>query len=173
MKERSAIFLIGFMASGKTTFGKILAEKLQVKFIDLDEEVYMQNGYQNLKTLVGEKGFDFFRETESKTLRSLNTKNCVIATGGGTPCYLDNMEWMKKNGTVVFLKVSEEILFERLCKTDLSVRPLLKNLDADGLKNFIHGKLQERLPVYEQAAIIFDAEKNSVEDLVSLLCKSF
>ena len=143
-----------------------------MKYLDLDKEVCKKYQFESLKSLIEEKGIAFFREAENETLHSLDLENSVLATGGGTPCYYNNMDWLKKNGTVIFLNMSEEKLFERLSKTNLSERPLLKNLDARGLKNFIHEKLQERMKFYSKAEIIFDTDKNSVNDLVALLCKS-
>ena len=149
------------MGSGKTTFGKKLAAKFGLQFIDLDEAIVLHNKLKTgeVKTIaqiISKEGFDYFRKAESETLRSLDLENKVVATGGGTPCYFDNMRWMKENGTVVFLEIEEKILFSRLKKTDLSQRPLLKDFDEEGLKNFISEKLSERLQTYLQAHIVFN-----------------
>ncbi len=169
MVGNSTIFLIGFMGCGKTTFGKKLATKLNLQFVDLDEEVLRLTSSPSLKSLIEEKEIRFFREAESKTLKSLSVDGCVVATGGGTSCYLDNLAYMKGRGVVVYLNVDEGVLFSRLKNTDLDERPLLQNLDADGLRNFIHEKLQERVPVYEQANIIFNPVTQKIEELAELL----
>ena len=171
METQSAIFIIGFMGSGKTTFGKKLAAKLKVDFIDLDESIirYYQSQEENVhsvREIVEQNGLPYFRTIESETLRLIPSNNKVIATGGGTPCHFDNLEWMKRRGRVIFLDVDEGVLFSRLKTTDLEERPLLKDLDEEGLKKFIYDKLQERLPIYKQADIIFNPVKQKIEDLV-------
>ena len=160
------IFLIGFMGSGKTTFGKKLANKLKAEFIDIDALLVAQHNVSGIKELIDVKGMDFFRKAESDVLKSLSTQKAVVATGGGTPCYFDNLDWMKGRGVVVFLKVDEAIIFSRLKNTDLDERPLLKDLNEEGLKLFIHEKLNERIPYYNQADIIFDPVREKTEDLV-------
>lgn len=159
------------MGSGKTTFGKKLATKFSYDAVDLDTEIMLHTDTPSLKTLIEEKEIKFFRVAESKVLKSLVLSNRVISTGGGTPCFFDNMEWMKKNGTVVFLNVDEGVLFSRLKNTDLDERPLLQDLDEVGLRNFIHEKLEERMPFYSQAHLVFDPVNEKIEDLVSRIQK--
>jgi len=163
------VFLIGFMGSGKTTFGKKLAAKLHFKFIDLDSELCLRNGVESVKFFIEHYGIDAFRKTENETLKSLELNNAVISTGGGTPCYFDALEWMKLSGTVVFLSVEEGVILSRLKTTDLLERPLLIGLDDEGLKTFIHEKLQERLPFYQQAHITFDPVRHKIEELLDIL----
>ncbi len=163
------IFLVGFMGAGKTTFGKKLANKLSLQFIDLDEAVCVAYNYASVTAFVEAKGIDFFREAESKTLRNLNIADNVISTGGGTPCYHDSLAWMKEHGTVVYLEMNEKTLFNRLKQSDMNERPLLKGLDDGGLQQFIHDKLTERLPFYSQAHISFNPLKGKVEELVAAL----
>jgi shikimate kinase len=165
-KHKPPVFLIGFMGSGKTTLGKKLATKLKMKFIDLDEAICIRNDFASVKDLIAAKGFDFFRQEESETLKTLLTENKVVATGGGTPSYFDNMEWMKAKGTVVFLEVGEGVIYSRLINTDFEERPLLKNMSEEELKQFIHEKLEERMPFYSKAHIIFDAVNNKLAQLV-------
>lgn len=160
------IFLIGFMGSGKTTFGKKLAAKLALQFVDLDEEVLRLTGSPSLKSLIEEKEIRFFREAESKTLKSISLEGRVVSTGGGTPCFFDNIAYMKSRGIIVFLNVDEGVLFSRLKNTDLEERPLLQNLNEDGLRNFIHEKLAERMPFYKQADILFDPVNQKTEELL-------
>jgi shikimate kinase len=160
------IFLIGFMGSGKSTFGKKLANKLGTGFIDLDEVVVSANKVSGIKELIEVKGMEAFREAESVALKSISAENGVVSTGGGTPCYFDNLEWMKARGVVVFLKVDEGIIFSRLKTTNLDERPLLKSLNDEELKNFIHQKLHERLPYYNQADFVFDPVHEKPDDLL-------
>jgi shikimate kinase len=163
----SPVFLVGFMGSGKTTLGKKLATKLKMKFVDLDEAICIRTDFPSITDLIAEKGFDFFRQEESDTLKSLLPENKVIATGGGTPCYFDNLEWMKMKGTVVYLDVAEGVLYSRLINTDFEERPLLKNMGEAELKTFIHEKLAERLPYYQQAHIVFDSVQQKLPELAA------
>lgn len=165
------VFLIGFMGSGKTTFGKKLAAKLKLNFVDLDEQICIQNEIESINSLIELKGFDYFRQTESETLKSLLIENSLVSTGGGTPCYYDNLDWMKQNGTVVFLQVDEGVLLSRLKNTNLEERPLLKGLDEERLKTFITEKLKDRMPFYEQAHFVFNPVNEMMEVLVEKILK--
>jgi len=164
------VFLIGFMGAGKTTFGKKLAVKLEVPFIDIDVAVCKRSNVPTVKTLIEQKGFEYFREAENDTLKSINLqKPIVVATGGGTPCYFDNMQYMKQNGIVVYMDMDEKTIFNRLKQTNLAERPLLSNLDDDSLRKFIAEKLQERLPFYQQAHITFNTLHGNLDDLAEEL----
>jgi len=83
----------------------------------------------------------------------------VLSTGGGTPCFFNNIELMKKTGTVVWLNTHVEILLDRLLK-EKATRPLLKNIDDKDLKNYIVRKLNERRMYFDQADVIMDNENN-------------
>ena len=160
------IFLIGFMGSGKTTFGRKIATKLGLKFIDLDVALCIKYQVSSVKSLIESKGMEFFREAENETLKSLTLGDVVVATGGGTPCYFGSMDWMKGKGVVIFLNADEGVIYSRLKTTELHERPLLKNLDDRGLKEFIHTKLEERLPYYNRAHIIFDPVNEKMDSLL-------
>jgi shikimate kinase len=162
------IFLIGFMGSGKTTIGKKLAAKLRCEFIDLDAAIEQAEGMY-VRDIINEKGEPYFREVESKTLQQLDLIEKVISTGGGTPYYFGNMDWMKTNGITVYIELDEAALFSRLKMTNLENRPLLKGLNDDGLRLFIHTKMEERGPYYYQAQFFFNPMKESMEDLLNLL----
>ncbi|HWB62937.1 MAG TPA: shikimate kinase [Chitinophagales bacterium] len=164
-----AVFLVGFMGAGKTTFGKKLSNLLGYTFTDLDAQTCAACKFETVKALVEERGIAFFREAERDTLRNLNLDRVVVATGGGAPCFFDNMAWMKQNGTVVYLSVNEGVLYSRLSTTNLEERPLLKGLNETGLKNYIHQTLQERLPFYGQAHIVFSPVDGKPETLVQQL----
>lgn len=147
------IFLIGFMGCGKSTLGKKLAAKMGYDFIDLDHQLEKEVG-----TTVGlyfaEHGETAFREQEKKTLQNYAyPANVVVATGGGAPCYFDNMEWMNENGTTVYISLSPLALAKRL-ESGKDKRPLLKDLDEAQVLSFIEGKLSEREAFYQRAAII-------------------
>lgn len=103
-------------------------------------------------------GEDKFRELEKYHLRKIeHSTGHLVSCGGGTPCFFDNMEWMKKNGIVVYLKASPRYLLDRVME-ETSERPLLKEVNRSELLFYIQKKLNERAPVYEQADIILNAE---------------
>jgi shikimate kinase len=162
------IFLIGFMGSGKTTVGKKLAAKLAYDFIDLDAAIEKEEGMY-IRDIIAERGEPYFREAESKVLKQLDLSDKVISTGGGTPCFFDSMEWMRAQGTVVYIELDEAALYSRLKTTNLEHRPLLKGLDDEGLKAFIHDKLTEREPFYTQAHLRYNPIRESIETLITAL----
>jgi len=146
------IFLIGFMGCGKTTLGKKLAKREGFELVDLDHAIEEATG-STVAAYFSEHGEDAFRKLESETLKNYPYQdNCVIATGGGTPCFFDNMEWMNANGTTVYIELTAISLAKRLEK-GRAKRPLLRNLTAEGVVDFIENKLTERGPFYHQAKI--------------------
>ncbi|MFA6946485.1 MAG: shikimate kinase [Pedobacter sp.] len=158
------VFLIGFMGSGKTTIGKKLANYLKYDFIDLDKVIESRAGMSivNYFELHGEGAF---RELERDILQKTEfPENAIIATGGGAPCFGDNMEWMNKNGLVAYLSLSPKALASRLehSKTD---RPLIRHLKGDELIDFIRKKLQEREEFYNQAKYVVSASDLTAERL--------
>ena len=119
-----ALFLIGFMASGKTTFGKALSKKKNLRFIDLDEYIEQSEG-MSISDIFREYGEEGFRKIERKALLAVaDMQSTVIACGGGTPCFFDNMEVMNDAGTTLFLKASIPVLVERL-HMENAKRPLV------------------------------------------------
>lgn len=161
---------MGYMGAGKTTLGKTLSKSLNLSFIDLD--YYIERRYhKEIRQLFAEKGEDGFRDIERRMLHEVaEFEDVLISTGGGTPCFFDNMQFMNQAGVSVYLKVSVDELAKRLelCK---QTRPVLKNRSGEELKAFISESLKTRLPFYEQAKIIFDAEKMDTEDDVYTISK--
>lgn len=151
------IFLIGYMGAGKTTIGKRLANELGLSFIDLD--CFIENRYQQtVNQLFNQRGETAFRIIEQKLLHEISLfENTLISTGGGAPCFFDNMMFMNNVGTTIYLKVSVKELTNRLelCK---HTRPLLKDKTKQELSDFITNNLIKRENYYSQANIIFDAE---------------
>jgi shikimate kinase len=148
------IYLLGFMGSGKSYLGKWLSEKFNLNFLDLDEflEDTMNLSIPQIFSSIGENEF---RENEANLLRKTAdfSKN-IISCGGGTPCFNDNMKWIKNHGISIYLKTSEELLFKRL-NNQKAGRPLISNMSDDDLKKFISMKLTEREKFYEQADYIY------------------
>ncbi|MFT6323150.1 MAG: shikimate kinase [Halieaceae bacterium] len=143
------------MGVGKTTIGKKLARIMGLEFIDLDGLIEMETGL-SISILVKEFGETYFRELESKLLLKLTKKqNVLVSTGGGAPCFFDNMTMMNENGTTVFLKMDEKSLVNRL-KNKTGSRPLLEGKNELELLDFVKKHVQERLPFYEKAQIEFD-----------------
>ncbi|MEL7160847.1 MAG: shikimate kinase [Bacteroidota bacterium] len=159
------IYLTGFMGAGKSHDGRRLAEALNRPFIDLDDRIEAA-ARQSISSIFAEHGADFFRQLEAATLRSLATENpAVVATGGGAPCFHDNMAWMNAHGTTIFLDPPETTLVARLEK-GRAHRPLLQ--DADALPEFIASKLASRRADYELAQIHF-APTDETEDAVRFI----
>lgn len=168
MQTTDRIFLVGFMGSGKTTAGRKLASRLSWSFIDLDEIIERDNG-MSVAGMFAERGEEWFRTAESKALRELgNSRNTVISTGGGTPCFFGNMEFMLKNGLTVYLKMTPEKLSRRLSGSTTG-RPLLKNIGKKELPVYISALLAERELWYSKAEIILDIERGNISALLSLI----
>ena len=164
----SLTFLIGFMGSGKTTHGRKLASHLKVDFIDLDEVFEKQNNISisNYFTVFGEEKF---REKESELLKNTAyPENAVISTGGGLPCFFDNLDWMKQHGTIIYLKVPPKVIASRLTNAKTE-RPLLQDKTGEELLQFITQKLAEREPFYLKAQVVANGVGISPQKLVNLL----
>ena len=146
------IFIIGYMGVGKTTVGKQLAKSLSLSFVDVD--AYIQSRYhKTIPELFAEKGEAEFRKIEQQALHEVaNFENVVISTGGGAPCFFDNMEVMNRAGTTVYLKTAPEMLAERLLMSK-TVRPLIIGKSKEELIPFITKHLAEREPFYKKAKI--------------------
>lgn len=130
------IFLIGYMGAGKTTLGKAFAREMGLTFVDLDWYIE-ERFHKTIRQLFTEMGEDGFRELEKRMLHEVaDFENVVISTGGGTPCFFDNMEFMNSKGSVVFLDVDVKVLFRRL-KVAKQQRPLLAQKDDKELMEFI------------------------------------
>lgn len=145
------------MGSGKTTVGKKLANQLDFIFIDLDK--YLERKYQSKITeLFENKGEDTFRKLEQQCLAELsNLDNVVVSTGGGTPCFFDNMEKMNSNGLTIYLEATPSLLKDRLKNAKVE-RPLLKSAtNDDELLSLIERKLSERAIQYKQAHFTINA----------------
>lgn len=165
-QDPNLIFLIGFMGCGKSTLGKKVATKTGFSFIDLDDLI-TQKINMSISDYFDNYGEAAFREIERDTLHSLSgTKNAIVATGGGTPCFDDNMKWMNQNGKTVYLKIPPRALLSRLSQKDIDTRPLLKGKSHEELLAFIESKLEERTPFYKQARIIFDVLQSNPKDLI-------
>jgi shikimate kinase len=162
------IFLIGFMASGKTSKGKKIARKMEIPFIDLDRVIEEQEK-QTITDIFENKGESYFRKLEAKILRQFpKDLKAVIAVGGGAPCFYDNIQYMNYLGTSVFLKRSKQRILGRL-RQNKDKRPLVAKLNDQELKDFIEQRLANRNSFYEQAEFIFDADEQKINKLIAVL----
>lgn len=144
------IFLIGMMGVGKSYWSQLLAPKLQCKVYDLDT-VIVESAGMTIAEMFEQKGEKYFRDLEAEILRDFSQKdNFILATGGGTPCFNDNMDWMNENGTTIWIDESPAVLAERLAP-EKSHRPLLSQLSDAELLQFLTAKITERAPFYGKA----------------------
>ena len=166
------IFLIGFMGSGKTHWGKLLSSKLQLPFRDLDSLI-VEKEQRSVSDIFAAEGEEYFRYKEMEMLEDLvgEEENFILSCGGGTPCFFNNIEFMKKSGKVVWLNTSVDVLKERLLKERMS-RPLIREVDDEELKRFIIRKLSERKMYYEQADITVNEESITLDELIRVLLQN-
>ncbi|MGB4415147.1 MAG: shikimate kinase [Paludibacter sp.] len=148
------IFLIGYMGSGKTYLGKMLAQQLDYVFVDMDALIEKKY-HKAVSQIFAEMGEDKFREIERECLHEVaDFEKTVISTGGGAPCFFDNMDYMNSHGFTVYLKLSPEQLVTRLESSRAGKRPLLGNRKGEDLRLFIEEGLVAREPFYSQAQLI-------------------
>lgn len=168
MSSIHIVYIIGFMGSGKTTAGKKLASSLGWSFIDLDRKIEEHAGMK-IPDIFSSYGEDHFREIESAMLRSMAPdSNTVVATGGGAPCYKDNMNFMLKTGLTIYLELTPAQLAGRLSGSS-DERPLIKNLKGEELLQYIGNKLSERSEWYQKSLIIQNGFDLNIHDLHFLI----
>ena len=155
------IYLIGYMGAGKTTVGRMLADKLGWHFVDLDEAFYHIHGYTPAE-YIRQFGIEDFRRKEKYVVEDLADRitfeKVIYATGGGYPCWEDNMDCLRELGTSIYLRWKPEHLAKRLMLTDLTDRPVLQGRTEKELLEFIAPQLQAREPFYRRANHILDVE---------------
>ena len=144
-------FIVGYMASGKSTFGKELAKDKGLPFLDLDESVEFREG-RSISEIFAKEGEEYFRKRVREILHEIcnEADEFVLATGGGTPCFFDNMDYMNQAGTTVFLNTSPLVIVDRL-KRQRADRPLLAMYSDDELEFFVREHLESRLSFYLKA----------------------
>ncbi len=146
------------MGVGKTTAGRELAKVMNLEFIDLDH--FIQTRYnKTIAQLFEEGGEEKFREIEHNVLKEIaDFEDVVVSTGGGAPCFFDNINVMNKAGTTVYLKATPELLAARL-NTCKEKRPLIKDKNEEELLAFVAANLEKREPFYGQAKVVFETEE--------------
>lgn len=158
---KAPVFVVGYMACGKTTFGKALARATGRDFIDLD--FYIEQRFRKtIPHIFADEGEEVFRRREAAMLREAGEfENVVVACGGGTPCFNQNMDYMLGRGTVIFLEASPERMLQRL-EINNSRRPLMAGKSSEEMRREIEKGLAARLPHYSRAHIRFNG--NNLED---------
>ena len=162
------IFLIGLPSSGKTTLGKQLARHVRYRFVDTDVLIVKEEGMP-IPDIFAQKGEAYFREAEARILRAIRPDSkLVIATGGGMPCFHDNMDYIKANGLSVFLDVSPEQIVERILRHATDDRPLYQKNDGQLLNN-LREKYESRLGFYSQADFTLHGDNIHIRQLLDTI----
>ncbi len=150
-------YLVGYMYSGKSTFGRRLATERGMGFLDLDH-AFEERYHYTVPRFFAQFGEQAFRKLESQLLRSTaNFDNMVIATGGGTPCHSGNMDFILANGTAIYLQMSIEDLVVRALRSH-NPRPLMRGLSESDMRTKIASQLKEREVFYRRAQIVLDGK---------------
>jgi shikimate kinase len=161
------VFLIGMPSSGKTTLGKELSRYIRYRFLDTDKLIVKAEG-MSVKDIFETKGEPYFREVEAQILRSIRPDSkIIVSTGGGMPCFLGGIDYIKKNGVSVFLNVPAIDIFNRLSNHKQDDRPMFKKGNP-ALLTALQEKLDSRMEYYSQADIIISEDftaKHIVEKL--------
>ncbi|MGB0523925.1 MAG: shikimate kinase [Flammeovirgaceae bacterium] len=161
------IYLIGMPASGKTTFGRALATYLDYSFVDMDEEIIKLAG-KTIPEIFTQDGELIFRKLEQQVLHNLTGEKLVISTGGGAPCFFDNMDVIEQRGVSVFLDVPVKTLWQRV-KEQTGTRPLLNGKDGDKLLDELIKKRNKRLAFYQRATLTLKENEIQLEQVIAKL----
>lgn len=164
------IFLLGMMGSGKTTLGRQLAQRLGYTFVDLDEFIEHRE-QKTIAAIFEEEGEAMFRQREREALEAVvhQYTNAVVATGGGAPCFFDNIHYMNQHGETVFLSVPVSEIYQRLLATNLSLRPLLANKTEAEINSFLAKTLAHRNQFYQQSKYKLEGNAITVAQITQLL----
>lgn len=169
--EEMRIYLIGFMGSGKSYVGKHIAVSANMTFVDMDQSIENE-AKSSISKIFTQQGEGAFRKMEQSVLhQTINFEDTIIACGGGTPCFFDNLEWMKNQGLVIYLKTPVDLITTRLLKGQAH-RPLLKDKTRPELRGFVESLLEQRSSFYEQAHVIYEQRSNGqnvVQELIDNL----
>ena len=162
------IFLLGFMGTGKSYWGQLWSQQHHLDFFDLDAIIEQTCG-MTIAKMFETHGEQYFREQERVLLRTFETRDdFILSTGGGTPCFFDNMEWMNKTGITIYLQTPPEILKERLTK-EKAHRPLIKDLDDAGIIRFIENNISKRNKFYMQSTVILDTTTITADTFTKII----
>ena len=163
-KTKQLIYLVGMPGSGKSTLGKALSSILNLPLIDTDNEIEQREGIP-ITSIFREKGEEYFRLLEKEVLRNITNTPAIIATGGGAPCFFDNMDFINANGLSIWLKVPPTVLAERVLLKEGS-RPLLKDLKGEDLLKNLKQKYERREPFYKMAHLQYNQDTENISGLI-------
>ncbi len=161
------IYIIGFMASGKSTLGAEIAKALNFEFEDLDGILETKFG-RSIAEMFQNWGEKKFRELEKEALRNLTTRGHVLATGGGTPCFFDNIDFMLRQGKVIYIKQDPKVLAKRIRESD-TIRPLFARVSDKDLESEVKKMLKERESYYAKAHVTVEGENISAKEVINML----
>jgi shikimate kinase len=164
------IFLTGYMGSGKSVIGEMLAKKLNYKYVDLDNQIELIQG-KSINAIFEDKGELYFRKLEAQILDDIleNNSNMIISLGGGTPCYGNNLERIsaQKDSLSIYLKASVETLLARLFVEKIH-RPVISHLETrEALEEFIRKHIFERAYYYKQSDLSIAVDEKTPETIVA------
>jgi len=162
------VFLIGYMGCGKSTLGRNLAEALGYSWIDIDDafEIKYKISISDFFIRYGET---YFRELEHKLLmETVSTNDVVVSTGGGAPCYHNNMELMNQHGITLYLSATPQLLLSRI-QLSPNKRPLFRKMEGNDALQKIASHLETRISFYEKASLKVDAENPDIEEIKQLI----
>ena len=163
-----AIFLLGMPSSGKSTLGRGLARALYCPFVDMDKRIETREGL-SIPELFNLKGEEYFRKVESEVLKAIpTTERQVISTGGGVPCFFDNLAFIQTHGLSIFLDVPPAVLVQRMLYTRKDDRPLYRKTSPAELLATLEATYEKRLPFYRQAHVTISGE-TTVDQLLETL----
>ncbi len=170
MESRGHIYLIGLPGSGKTTLGRQLAQQANLSFVDLDAAIE-RDQQKTIASIFEKLGEEHFRNVEARMLREVaqQADPLVVATGGGAPCFGDNLAMMQATGTTVFLDVPALEIAKRMDQGHTHARPLLATIDQYSLKDHIEFLRSQRLPFYRQAHHTLKGSAITVGDVLMAL----
>lgn len=170
------IFIIGYMASGKTTFGKALARHMGLQHIDLDFYIE-QRFHATVRQIFATKGEAEFRRIEAALLREVGEfSDVIISCGGGTPCFSGNMDYMNGRGLTVCLSASDDVIADRILQAG-DKRPLMAGKSREEILCGIREHMEQRAPFYNQARISISGDrlesKSQIADTVAQFVKNY
>lgn len=166
------LFLTGMPASGKSYWAKVLSQHLGLPFFDLDQQIIKTTALTIPELFAqGESGFRLFEQQELSRLIDHQHHNAIIATGGGTPCFHDNLRLMKASGKIIFLNPPLSVIVQRI-QNSAGERPLLHSNDPN-LESSLQNLYQERAPIYLQADLVIDPLNISPENFARQLKENF
>lgn len=170
MSLQNKIFLIGMPGSGKSTVGRQLSEQLNMPFVDLDHDIEEQ-AQCSIKEIFTQHGEAYFRNLEHEALMKAaqSSDHVIVATGGGAPCFFNNMDIIKSNGISIFIDTSLDELVSRLNTYEKEKRP--KFSGGEELKEQLEKLHKSRLPFYQQADLKWISSEETVDELISKLKK--